>query len=126
MRADTPATVWTPVTIVKKLCANFGTFTKVPAPPVQQTGSIFDLHKYPMPTVSEIVRYENTAYVEFQRRNNSKRGQVLTTVAFIKNILSLIRSFEKSSAIICYEDSVTANSICHPNYVPMDQEEFIL
>ena len=88
-----------------------------------QTGVIVNLQK-PMPNVREIVRYEHTTYVEFQRRNNSTRGQGLTKAAFIKNMLSLVQSVDKTAAIICYEDSSGTNSIYHPSHVPMEQDEF--
>ena len=125
MSAETPAPPWTPAKRVKKLCEDFGTFTKFQAHEFSnQTGSIVSLQKPPMTTVREIVRYKHTTYVEFQRRNNSTRGQGLTKAAFIKNMLSLIQSVDKCAAIVCYNDSSKANSICHPSHVPMDQNEF--
>ena len=123
MSAENTPAPWMPVKRVKKLCEDFGTFTKVPSQS-NQTGAIVNLQKPPMPTVREIVRYDHTTYVEFQRRNNSTRGQGLTKAAFIKNMLSLIQSVDKTAAILCYEDSQRANSICHPSHVPMEQGEF--
>ena len=90
MNAEAPATVWTPSNKVSKIINNFGTFKAATAPQAQQTGNIADLNQSPMPAIREIVRYEHTTYVEFQRRNNSKRGQGLTMAAFIKNVLALL------------------------------------
>ena len=48
----------------------------------------------------------------------------MTKSAFIKNMLALIQSVDKTAAILSYDDSSQANSICHPSHVPSDHDEF--
>ena len=126
MSADNTAQAWVPTAKVNKLWEEFGTFTTSQGPSSRQTGKVVNLEQPPMPILREIVKYEHTTYVEFHRRNNPTRGKGLTTVFFIKNVLSLIQSIEKSAAIICYEDNHQANSICHPSHVLMESDEFKL
>ena len=126
MSAENAAQAWTPATKVKKLCKDFGLFTKAKPPSSQLTGKIVNLAQPPMTTVREIVQYEHTTYVEFHRRNNTTRGQGLTTAAFIKNVISFIQLVDKHAAILCYENSRNANSIYHPSHVPMEGDEFQL
>ena len=100
MSEDNTAQAWVPTAKVNKLCEDFGTFTTAQGPSSRLTGKVVNLEQPPMPIVREIVQYEHTTYVEFHRRNNPTRGKGLTTVVFIKNVLSLIQSIVKSAVII--------------------------
>lgn len=72
MSAESTTAPWTPAKRVKKLYEDFGSFVKVP-PQSNQTGIIDNIQKPLMPTLYEMVRYEHTIYVKFQRRNTTTR-----------------------------------------------------
>lgn len=123
MSEESPTCNWVPTQRISKLCKNFGSFTNTAALS-SQTSRIANLGYSLMPSVREIVQYDHTTYVDFKQKPNPTRGQGLTTVAFIKNVLSLVQSIDKWAAILCYDDSLQANSICHPSHVPTEGAEF--
>ena len=119
----------TPLGRVKKSSSVFGSFQKASlASPQKANGAYANLNSAPVPEAREVVQSTHTAFCEFQRKNgkNGSNNQNITKTAFIKNMLAILLQVDKKAAILGYKKDSQINSICHPNHVPENQDEFEL
>ena len=82
-----------------------------------------DIYDGPVPAAREIAQSTYTTYCELHRA--PKHGSPPITKTFlIKNFLALLLSCDKRAAILCYDETKKINSICHPNHVPKNKDDF--
>ena len=110
---------------VKKSASVFATFKNEKTPsPQKPNGKYANLYTSPVPAQREIVRNVHVGFCDCQRKFNAYNGLKITKTVFMKNILALIQRADKHAAIIGYKDEIKINSLCHPNHVPHDNDEF--
>ena len=125
MSGKLPANAMSPLGKVKKASS----FLKAPQQQnssltVSQNGQFANLHTMPVPHLREIAKSTYISFCDCQRRNKTN-SQHISKIAFIKNVLALLQSVYKHAAILAYNSKAKLNSLCHPNHVPTNDEEFI-